>query len=101
MWARVASFEGGDHEKLRQLTESRMQEGAGPAGAQGVMVLADADRTKRLFISFFESREAIEAAEAEFDRMGDEIPEEIRGRRVGRDYYEVVFERMPQKTGMR
>ncbi len=85
MWARVASFEGGDHEKLRQLTESRMQEGTGPAGAQGMMVLADADRTKRLFIAFFDSREAIAGAEQEFERMGDEIPEEIRGRRVSRD----------------
>jgi hypothetical protein len=28
-----------------------------------------------------------------FERMGDEVPEELRGRRVGVDVYEVALER--------
>jgi hypothetical protein len=47
---------------------------------------------KRLFVSFFDSREELEAGEQRFEEMGDEIPEEIRGRRVGVDVYEVVFD---------
>jgi hypothetical protein len=34
----------------------------------------------------------MEASEQRFDQMGDEIPEEIRGRRLGVDTYEVVFD---------
>jgi hypothetical protein len=40
----------------------------------------------------FDSREAIDAAEARFEQMGDEIPEEIRGRRVSVEVYQVVFD---------
>jgi hypothetical protein len=53
------------------------------------MVLAG---DRRLFISFFESREDLDAAESRFEQMGDEIPEDIRGRRVAVDVYEVVFD---------
>jgi len=92
MFARIATFEGGDVERMRQLNEERMASGElrPPAGMTRGLVL-EGDR--RLFVSFFESREALEAAEAEFERMGDTIPEEIRGRRVSVDAYEVVFDR--------
>jgi hypothetical protein len=91
MFARIATFEGGDVERLRQLNEERMTSGemTGPPGMKRAMVLQG---DKRLFISYFDSREDVEAAEAHFERMGDEIPEEVRGRRVGVDVYEVVFE---------
>ena len=51
--------------------------------------MLDAGR-KRLFISFFDSREAVAAAEARFESMGDEIPEDIRGQRTSVHSYEVV-----------
>jgi hypothetical protein len=57
-----------------------------------VMVL-QGDR--RLFITFFDSREELEAAAERFEQMGDEIPEEVRGRRVGVDVYEVLFDGEP------
>ena len=44
-----------------------------------------------MFITFFDTREAIAAAEARFEAMGDEIPEEIRGKRVAVGVYEVAF----------
>jgi hypothetical protein len=75
MWARVASFEGADIERLR--AEARRP----PDAASG----------RQLFITLFDTREAIEAAEATFEQMGDEIPEEVRGRRVSKDYYEVTL----------
>ena len=92
MYARVATFEGGDDERLRQLNEQRMSDGTlnPPEGLERAMVLSGGGR--RLFVSFFDSREAIEAAEQRFESMGDEIPEEVRGRRLAVDVYEVVWE---------
>jgi hypothetical protein len=97
MYARIASFEGGDNERLRQLNEERMASGDMnlPDGLQRAMVLNDDASGKRLFVTFFDSREAIEAAEQRFESMGDEIPEEVRGRRVGVDVYEVVWDGKP------
>ncbi len=94
MWARIASFEGGDTEKLQKLNEERMQSGEmnPPEGIKRVMVLADEENNRRMFVAMFDSREAVEAAEPRFESMGDEVPEDVRGRRTGVDYYEVVFE---------
>jgi hypothetical protein len=92
MFARVATFEGGDSERLRQINQERMSSGtmSPPEGLKRALVLESAGR--RLFIAFFDSREAIEAAEQRFEQMGDEIPEDVRGRRVSVDVYEVAFE---------
>lgn len=43
----------------------------------------------QLFVTLFDSREGLEASEPFFEKMGDEIPEEVRGRRVSKDYWEV------------
>ena len=94
MYARIASFEGGDEERLRQMGEERRDSGTTgmPEGAKGMMLLADRDKGRRLFITFFEDRAAIDAAEQQFDAMGDEIPEEVRGRRTSVDVYEVLMQ---------
>lgn len=63
-----------------------------PEGVRRALVLADREQNRRLFVTFFDSREAIEAAERRFDEMGDEIPEAVRGRRTSVDVYEVVFD---------
>ena len=91
MFARIATFEGGDVERLRQLNEERMASGTlnPPAGVTRAMVLQG---SRRLFVTFFDSREELEAAQERFEQMGDEIPEEIRGKRVSVDVYEVVFD---------
>jgi hypothetical protein len=93
MFARVATFEGGDEERLKQMNEERMSSGTlnAPAGLRKAMVLS-APGKGRLFVTFFDSREAIEAVEQRFEEMGDEIPEEVRGRRTGVDVYEVAWE---------
>ena len=64
MWARIASFEGGDTEKLQKLNQERMQSGEmnPPEGIKRIMVLADDVNNRRMFVAMFDSREAIEAA---------------------------------------
>jgi hypothetical protein len=94
MYARIAAFEGGDNERLQQMNEERMQSGEmqPPEGMKRAMVLADRESNRRLFVAFFDSREQVQAAEQRFEQMGDEIPEDVRGRRTSVDVYEVVFE---------
>ena len=91
MWVRVATFEGGDTEKLDALMDERMTSGqmTTPDGMSSVLILDDKAAGKRKFLAFFDSREALDAAEAGFDQMGDTIPEEIRGRRASVHQYEV------------
>ena len=93
MWVRVATFEGGDTEKLDKLMDERMSSGemAPPDGMKSVLILDDKDSGKRKFLAFFDDRDALEAAEAGFDQQGDTIPEEIRGRRTSVHYYEVMI----------
>jgi hypothetical protein len=92
MWVRVATFEGGDAERLDKLIDERMSSGEmpPPEGMQAVLVLDDKDAKKRKLLAFFDSHDALDAAEAGFDRQGDTIPEEIRGKRTSVHYYEVV-----------
>ena len=94
MYARVASFEGGDNERLQQMNQERMQSGEmqAPEGMKRAMVLADKDGNRRLFVAFFDSKEQVDAAQQRFEQMGDEIPEDVRGRRTSVDVYEVVFD---------
>lgn len=92
MWVRVATFEGGDTQKLDKLVDEQMSSGemTPPDGMTSVLILDDKDAKKRKFMAFFDSREALEAAEAGFDRQGDTIPEEIRGKRTSVHSYDVV-----------
>ena len=93
MYARVASFEGGDIDRLQAVSEERMSARTMglPAGVSDAMVLHDRGSGRRLFVTPFDSRESLDAAESQFDSMGKEIPEEIRGRRTGMDVFEVVW----------
>jgi hypothetical protein len=94
MYARVATFEGGDEKRLREMNEERMSSGTmnPPQGAQRVLLLANNTDGRRLFITFFETREEVEAAEQRFEQMGDEVPEDVRGRRISVDVYEVAVD---------
>src|SRR5262245_30158573 len=93
MWVRVATFEGGDTQKLDKLMDERMSSGemTPPEGMSSVLVLEYQDTKKRKFLAFFDSRDALEAAEAGFDQQGETIPEEIRGKRTSVHHYEVVI----------
>src|SRR5260370_357991 len=93
MWVRVATFEGGDAEKLNKLMDERMSSGemTPPDGMSSVLVLDNKETRKRKFLAFFDSREALEAAEAGFDQQGDTISEEIRGKRTSVHFYDVAI----------
>jgi hypothetical protein len=93
MWVRVATFEGTDAEKVDKLMDERMSSGEmqPPDGMASILVLDDKDSRKRKFFAFFDSRDSLEAAEDGFDRMGDTLPEELRGKRLSVHYYEVAI----------
>lgn len=98
MYARVAAFENprfGDPSLVQELT-SRVRETAPQwreelQNAQGHVMLVDRENGRGLGITFFGSEEDIRRAEPVFDRMGDEVPEEARGKRTSVDAYEVVL----------
>jgi hypothetical protein len=92
MYARVATFEGGDEARMRQMMKESRDSGDmnTPAGMKRVLVLGGNQAGKRLFIAFFDSADEIAAAEERFEQMGDEVPEGVRGRRLSVDVYEVL-----------
>jgi hypothetical protein len=98
MYARVATFEGGDAERLRQMSEERMGSGTMnfPSGLRYATLLQAEGGGRRLFITWFDSKESVQAAEQQFDQMGDEIPEDVRGKRTSVEVYEVLFEHQPE-----
>jgi hypothetical protein len=92
MFARVTRHEGGDEERLREVA-AEQRAGSGPQmpdGCRRAMVLIGDGH--RLFVTFFDDRAAIAAAEAQFEAMGEQIPEDVRGRRASVDVYEVAFD---------
>jgi hypothetical protein len=91
--ARIATFEGGDAEQMRRINNDILVErpSAMPAGLLRVIVLMK-DDTHWSVVSFFEDEDAAAAAEARWEELGDEIPESVRGRRVGLETYEVGFD---------
>jgi len=91
--ARIASFEGGDAAEMARMNNEMLVERPAslPPGVLRVMVLMR-DDTSWSVVSFFENEETAEAAEARWAEMGDEIPEDVRGRRVSVETYEVAFD---------
>ena len=93
MWARLAAFQGGDVEQLRAAGEERMAGGSPfPEGVKKALLLGTPDGERRLFITLFESKDALDASEAAFESMGDDIPEDVRGTRVAVEQYEVLVD---------
>jgi hypothetical protein len=94
MHARVAAFENRDTSRVDELVElvrDRQGDGNEIPDALGMYMLVDRAAGAMLGISIFESEDAIRAAEPIFERMGDEVPEALRGKRVSVDIYEVAI----------
>jgi hypothetical protein len=91
--ARIATFEGGDAEQMRRINNEILVERPNtmPAGLLRVIVLMK-DDSHWSVVSFFEDEDAAAAAEARWEELGDEIPESVRGKRVGLETYEVGFD---------
>jgi hypothetical protein len=88
MIARVATFVGGDNERLRRMIQESPPDP--PEGVERVLVLANDEH--RLLVTFFETAEAAAAAEARFEAMGDEVSEDIRGRRTSVEVFDVLLD---------
>lgn len=94
MHARVAAFENRNMSRIDELVELvRDRESAGDdfPDALGMYMLVDRPSGTSLGISIFASEDAIQAAEPVFERMGDEIPESLRGKRLSVETYEVAI----------
>jgi hypothetical protein len=94
MIARIATFEGGNAEEMRKLNnEMLVERGATalPPGTLRVMVLMK-DESRWSVISFFDNEETAAASEAQWEEMGDEIPESVRGERINVESFEVAFD---------
>jgi heme-degrading monooxygenase HmoA len=97
MYARVAVFDNprlSDASLVDEL-QSRARESAPQwrdalPNARGHLMLMDREKGLGVGITFFDSEEQIREAEPVFDRMGDEMPEETRGRRTAVEVYEVL-----------
>jgi hypothetical protein len=95
MYARVAAFENPDMSKVDELIariEERSQTGTDVPDARRILILLDRQAGTSLGITFFDTEEALRAAEPAFERMGDEIPEETRGRRTSVEIYEIAID---------
>jgi hypothetical protein len=98
MHARVAAFENPrfDDPSLVDELSRRARESAprwqeSLRSALGHLILVDRENKRSLGITFFPDDAAIREAAPVFERMGDEIPEEQRGRRTSVDSFEVVI----------
>jgi heme-degrading monooxygenase HmoA len=97
MHARVAEFDNprlSDPTLVDELTKGaresspRWQEAL--PSAQGHVMLIDRENGRSLGITFFETETQIQEAQPVFEKMGDEMPEETRGKRIGVNTYEVL-----------
>jgi len=101
MFARVATFENRDvtrADELVELVRARVAPAAVPDVVRHVMLL-DPRARSALEVTFFESQEALRAAEPALDELVAEIPEAARGRRTSVSVYEVAIEAMNGTTG--
>ena len=95
MYVRIAEFENRDMSRVDELIETvraRARSGSDFIVAERLLMLIDRDGGTALGITFFDSKEAIAEAEPTFERLGDEIPEDLRGHRKSVEIYEVLFE---------
>jgi len=95
MYARIAAFENPDLSRVPELlatVRERISAGQDISSARRVFTLVDRDAGELLGITFFDSEEAIRQAEPAFERLGEEIPEELRGKRASVEIYEVAID---------
>ena len=99
MFVRVAVFEGADMDSATG-TVDEVRERVAPLfenmeGFKGYLDLADSSTGKMMTLSFFDSEDAMQAAEPVFDEdmpraIGPEIMQGFGGRRTAVERYEVV-----------
>ena len=93
MYARVAFFEDHDPEQMdeliRRLDERAQQHPEVLPEARSFLAFFDRERGKSVGITFFDSLEAIDAAEPKFASFPKTYPDSLKGRRTSLEIYEV------------
>lgn len=95
MYARLATFENADMSQIDELIAGIDERSSGTPDVpdiRRILMLLDREGGGTMGITFFETEEALRAAEPGFERLGNEIPEERRGKRTSVEVYEVAFE---------
>jgi hypothetical protein len=91
MHARMATFEGGDPDDVRQMVEEiKQRAGSGPpegVPAVGLLLLHRADEGKVVTISLFETEEDLRQGDETLNSMSP--PEDSSARRTSVEMYEV------------
>jgi hypothetical protein len=95
MYARVATFKGGDGAKAAAEINARNEaEGGPPPGlpAKKLLILKDAEGEKTLAITFFESEEGYREGNETLNTMSPPSGANSMGERAGVEKFEVVLE---------
>ena len=99
MLARVATFENRDMTRADELVRSRAATGnVVPELVRHVMLLDPRDRSA-LEVTFFDSEDALLAAEPVLEKLGADVPETVSGRRTSVSVYEVALDAVNGATG--
>jgi hypothetical protein len=92
MYARVATWEGGEPDQVRStIEEVKEQAGSGPpegVPAKGLLLLHDPDSSKVLAIGLFESESDYEQGDATLNSMDPPVPGGM-GQRTSVERFEV------------
>jgi hypothetical protein len=93
VYARVAFFEDHDPEQLDELVR-RLKERAEHhpevlPEARAFLAFVDREHGKSIGITFFDTLEAIEAAEPKFASFPKTYPDSLKGRRISLEVFEV------------
>ena len=100
MYARVALFEDHDpaqmDELVRRLDERARQHPEVLPEAKSFLAFFDREHGKSVGITFFDTLEAIEAAEPKFANFPKTYPDSLKGRRTALEVYEVGVADRPE-----
>jgi hypothetical protein len=94
VYARVAFFKDHDSaemdELIRRLDERSRRHSELLPDSRAFLVLVDREAGKSVGITFFDTEEAIDAAEPTFANLPRDYPGSLKGRRVALEHYEVA-----------
>jgi hypothetical protein len=93
MYARIAFFEDHDpaqiDELIRRLDERSRHHAEVLPESRAFLAMVDREAGKSIGITFFDTREAMEASEEALGSFPSTYAESLKGRRVGLEVYEV------------
>jgi hypothetical protein len=98
MYARVATFEGGDGARAAaQISARNEAEGGPPPGlpAKKLLILNDSEGRKSLAVTFFETEEDYRQGDETLNSMSPPSGDDSMGQRAAVEKFEVVLELEP------